>query len=107
MSRLWLPRRFPVVSLALLAAIAWAAPASAQDPNADRRVVRVLGPAALARRCGEAVAAGDSSDRTVEECTRALHYARLTRDAQIELMINRGVTYLRRAQNDLAMADLD
>jgi tetratricopeptide (TPR) repeat protein len=53
------------------------------------------------------VAAGDSSDRTVAECTSALHYARLSHDAQIELTINRGVTYLRRSQNDLALADLD
>src|SRR5262249_40161020 len=30
-----------------------------------------------------------------------------SRDAQIELLVNRGVTYLRRSQNDLAMADLD
>lgn len=87
--------------------MAWTAPASAQDPNSDTRAVTVLGSDVHARRCGEAVAAGDSSDRTVDECTRALHYARLTHDAQIELLINRGVSYLRRGQNDLAMADLD
>ena len=96
-----------MVSLAFLAVTAWEAPAFAQDPNADTRAVTVIGADTHARRCSDAVGAGDSSDRTVEECTRALHYARLSRDAQIELMVNRGVTYLRRGQNDLAMADLD
>ena len=107
MSRLWLPRRFPVVSVAFLAAMAWATPVFAQDPNSDTRAVTVIGSDAHARRCSMAVAAGDSSDRTVTECTAALHYSRLSHDAQIELLINRGVTYLRRSQNDLALADLD
>jgi len=107
MSRLWLPRRFPVVSLAFFAMAAWAAPSFAQDPNADTRAVTVIGADAHARKCSDAVARGDSSDKTVDECTRALHYSRLSHDVQIELLVNRGVTYLRRAQNDLALADLD
>jgi len=107
MSRLRLPRRFPAVSLVILAAAVWTAPASAQDPNADTRAVTVIGADAHARRCSEAVGNGDSSDRTVEECTHALRYSRLSHDVQIQLLVNRGVTYLRRNQNDLAMADLD
>jgi tetratricopeptide (TPR) repeat protein len=79
----------------------------AQDPNADTRAVTVIGADTHARRCGTFVAANDSTDHTVDECSRALHYPRLSRDAEIELLVNRGVTYLRRQQNDLALADFD
>ncbi|MFT3729656.1 MAG: tetratricopeptide repeat protein [Terricaulis sp.] len=107
MSRLRLPRRFPVVSLAFFAVAVSTAPVFAQDPNSDTRAVTVIGADAHARKCSEAVGAGDSTDKTLEECTRALHYSRLSHDAQIQLLVNRGVTYLRRSQNDLALADLD
>ncbi len=67
----------------------------------------VIGTDANARRCGDRVAAGDSSDDTVEMCTRALSYRRITRETQVQVLVNRGVTYLRRRENDLALADFD
>ncbi|MEZ5995084.1 MAG: tetratricopeptide repeat protein [Hyphomonadaceae bacterium] len=79
------------------------ASAAAQDPSA----VTVLGHDANARRCGAMVLAGDTSDETVTTCTSALEYRRITRPAQILLLVNRGVTYMRRNENDLALADFD
>lgn len=104
MSRAWLPRRFHAGILAL-AFVAVAAPsaAAAQDSSA----VTVLGYDINARRCGERVMAGDSSDETVQVCTRALGYRRMTRPAQLLLLTNRGVTYLRRRDSESALADFD
>lgn len=80
-----------------------ASAAAAQDP----RAVTVLGNDANARRCSDAVMAGDSSDATIDVCTRALAYRRITRDATLLLHINRGVTFLRRSQGEQALADFD
>lgn len=100
------PRRIlPAFAAAL--ALFVAAPAHAQDPRADPRAMTIIGNDANARRCGAAVGAGDSSDATVAMCTRALGYSRITREGQIQLLVNRGVTYLRRQQNELAVADFD
>jgi len=107
MSRLWLPRRFPVGSLAFLAAIAAAPAATAQDPNRDPVAISVLGNDPHARHCGESVNNGEASGQVVDECTRALRYSRLTREAGIQLRIDRGVTYERLRQHDLALADFD
>ena len=110
MGRAWLPRRFyAVISAAAVgvAALAAAPSAAAQDPNTEARAVTVIGTDAQARRCGERVAAGDTSDRTVETCTRALSYRRITRESQIQVLVNRGVTYLRRREIELALADFD
>lgn len=105
MSRTWLPRRFPagILAFAFIALAATASDATAQDSSA----VTVLGYDIHARRCGERVMAGDSSDATVEECTTALGYRRITRQAQLLLLTNRGVTYLRRRQSEAALADFD
>lgn len=51
--------------------------------------------------------AGDSTDQTVEVCTAALNYRRLERMAQLQLLVNRGVTYLRRQESEPALADFD
>jgi tetratricopeptide (TPR) repeat protein len=110
MSHAGLPRRIPLAlaaPLAGLALLAAAAAANAQDPRQEPRAVTVIGSDAHARRCGEAVLAGDASDGTVEVCTRALNYRRLTREAQIQLLVNRGVTHLRRRDADAALADFD
>jgi tetratricopeptide (TPR) repeat protein len=107
MSRLWLPRRFPVVSGALLAAVVYASPAVAQDPVNDPRAVSIIGDDPHARRCATVLNSGDVSDQAVQECTSALGYARLSREGHIELQVARGVLYLRRHQNDLALADFD
>jgi tetratricopeptide (TPR) repeat protein len=96
-----------LATAAALAALAAAPSAAAQDPNAEARAVTVIGTDAQARRCGERVASGDASDATVETCTRALNYRRLTRESQIQLLVNRGVTYLRRREIEAALADFD
>ena len=110
MSRAWLPRRLsdaiqrPLAAALIVAALPFAiATASAQDP----RAVTTIGSDANIRRCSEAVVAGDSSDRTVEECTRALNYRRIDRATQLQLLINRGVTHMRRGENEPALADFD
>jgi tetratricopeptide (TPR) repeat protein len=110
MSRAWLPRRFSVAiqravaAMAIVAATSFVgATAFAQDP----RAVTTIGTDANIRRCSEAVVAGDTSDRTVEECTRALNYRRIDRPTQLQLLINRGVTHMRRGENEPAIADFD
>jgi tetratricopeptide (TPR) repeat protein len=107
MSRAWLPRRFPVAFSALLALLAFAGAAAAQDPRAEPRAVTVLGNDANARRCGERVLAGDSTNDTVQICTRALQYRRLARDARVQLLVNLGVTHLRRHESEAALVDFD
>ena len=110
MSRAWLPRRLsaaihkPLAAAALVVVLPFAAAtASAQDP----RAVTTIGSDANIRRCSEAVVAGDSTDRTIEECTRALNYRRIDRATQLQLLINRGVTHMRRGENEPALADFD
>jgi len=108
MIRAALPRRIlkalPVLAAALsLSTMA----AAAQDPRADPRAMTIIGNDSNARRCGTAVGNGDSSDATIEWCTRALGYSRITREGQIQVLVNRGVTYLRRQQNEQAVADFD
>lgn len=96
-----------MVSLALSAAIYCALPARAQDPGADPRSVSVIGDDHRARDCVDGVMRGDNSDKTVQACTSALQYPRLSREGRIELQVDRGVTYMRRRQNDLALADFE
>ncbi|MBN8606530.1 MAG: tetratricopeptide repeat protein [Caulobacterales bacterium] len=110
MSRAWLPRRFSdriqrdLVVAAIMAALPFAvATAWGQDP----RAVTTIGSDANIRRCSESVVAGDSSDATVEECTRALNYRRLDRQTQLQLLINRGVTHMRRGESESALLDFD
>jgi tetratricopeptide (TPR) repeat protein len=103
MSRAWLPRRFPAAILFAALAAAGVATAAPQQPNA----VQVIGGDAHAQRCIEGVNAGDTSDRTIEECTRALRYPRLTRQGEQQMLINRGVVRLRRREGDMALADFD
>ncbi|MBY0563762.1 MAG: tetratricopeptide repeat protein [Hyphomonadaceae bacterium] len=109
MSRAWLPRRFWAVMAALVAAsAALAAPAaSAQDPTADPRSVTVLGSTPHARRCNAALAEGDSSDRAVSYCERALAYPRLSDDAKAQLEINVGVMRMRRGEHLVAIQHFD
>jgi tetratricopeptide (TPR) repeat protein len=108
MSCAWLPRRFSP-AIPALAALATLAPfidvASAQrnDPSA----VTVVGNDANARRCSQQVMRGETSDETIRKCTEALGYRHLTQAAQIQLLINRGVTYMRRQENQLALTDFD
>ncbi|MEQ1491019.1 MAG: tetratricopeptide repeat protein [Terricaulis sp.] len=108
MSRAWLPRRFSLVISALaaftaMASFADAALAQRNDPSA----VTVVGRDQNARRCSEQVMRGDTSDETIQKCTEALGYRHLTQAAEILLRINRGVTYMRRQQNELALEDFD
>ncbi len=91
----------------VFAASALAGAASAQDPNTEARALQVIGADAHARQCGLLVSQGDVSDRTVETCSRALRYSRITREAQIQILVNRGVTYMRRQENAAALADFD
>lgn len=103
------PRRIPtaVAAIATAFALTALAPVHAQSPRADPRAMTVIGNDSNARRCHANVTAGDISDDTVAACTRALGYSRITREGQIQILVNRGVTYLRRQQNDLAVADFD
>jgi len=110
MSRVRLPRRLSAAILAAAAgaAVLAAAPsAAAQVPSGDARAVTVIGYDAHARRCSENVVAGDSSDDTLHECSRALEYRRITRDSRIQVLVNRGVTHMRRREGEAAVADFD
>lgn len=104
MSGAWLPRRFPAAIPFVVAVLAaGAALATPQDP----RAVQVIGADAHGVRCIEAVNVNDTSDRAIEECTRALRYPRLTRAGEQQMMINRGVIQLRRGNGEAALADFD
>lgn len=109
MSRAWLPMRFrtwiPAVAVALFAY--GGASASAQMGGAGASAVTVIGNDRNGRACIANVAAGDSSDATLEACTRALSYNRLTGAAQRQLLIDRGIVYMRRRENEAALADFD
>jgi tetratricopeptide (TPR) repeat protein len=108
MSRAWLPRRF---SSAILAFTALAATAPFADramaQRSDPSAVTVVGRDPNARRCSEQVMRGDTSDETVANCTQALSYRHLTQAAEVLLRINRGVTHMRRQENEHALADFD
>jgi tetratricopeptide (TPR) repeat protein len=86
-----------------LSAFADAAFAQRSDPAA----VTVVGRDPNARRCHEQVLRGDTSDATIDVCTEALDYRRIERTAQLQLLVNRGVTYLRRSDYQQALADFD
>jgi tetratricopeptide (TPR) repeat protein len=104
MSRDGLPRRFTVTALAAtLTAMLALGEAHSQDP----RAVTVIGSDSNARRCGDGVVAGDISDRTIEECTRALNYRGLDRTTRLQVLNNRGVAHLRRQEYESALADFD
>ncbi len=109
MSRALLPRRFSLAILAFaisVALVSFVDVAGAQQ-RTDPTAVTVVGRDANARRCNDAVGRGDISDATIDRCTEALEYRRLTQAAEIQLRINRGVTYMRRQQNDEALTDFD
>ncbi|HYD73848.1 MAG TPA: tetratricopeptide repeat protein [Candidatus Binatia bacterium] len=78
-------------------------PAQAQAPQA----IQIIGGDAHAQRCVQAALSGDTSDRAVEECTRALRYPHLSSSGAQQITINRGVIRLRRSEFDLALADFD
>jgi Flp pilus assembly protein TadD len=109
MSRALLPRRFSLaipafaISVALVSLIDVAAAQQRTDPSA----VTVVGRDPSARRCNDQVVRGDISDATISHCTEALEYRHLTQAAEIQLRINRGITYMRRQENELALADFD
>ena len=108
MSRAWLPRRFSTAILTLAAA-AVAAPFAdlAMAQRSDPSAVTVVGRDPNARRCSEQVLRGDTSDATIDRCTEALGYRHLTQAAEVLLRINRGVTYMRRQENEQALLDFD
>lgn len=108
MSRAWLPRRFSstIPALAVFAAaVCFADVAAAQ--NTDPTAVTVVGRDPNARRCVQQVMRGDTADATIGVCTDALGYRHLTQQAEIQLLVNRGVTYMRRQMNEQALADFD
>jgi tetratricopeptide (TPR) repeat protein len=110
MSRAWLPRRFStaILTLGLLALAVSATPAAAQQTQrTDPSAVTVVGRDPNARRCSDMVLRGDTSDATIETCTEALEYRRLARISQLQLLVNRGVTHMRRRESAEALADFD
>jgi tetratricopeptide (TPR) repeat protein len=110
MSRAWFPRRFPVSIPALIGAAllcGWTTVATAQDPTTEPRATTIVGGDGHARRCGQATNEGDTSDRAVATCERALRYPRLTREAEIQLRVNLGVMHMRRTENEAAVAQFD
>jgi tetratricopeptide (TPR) repeat protein len=108
MSRAWLPRRFSTAILALAAAAAAASFAGvAMAQRTDPSAVTVVGRDPNARRCSDQVMRGDTSDATITSCTEALGYRHLTQAAEVLLRINRGVTYMRRQENEQALLDFD
>lgn len=108
MSRAWLPRRFSTAILALAAAAVAASFAGvAMAQRTDPSAVTVVGRDPNARRCSDQVMRGDTSDATITSCTEALGYRHLTQAAEVLLRINRGVTYMRRQENEQALLDFD
>lgn len=107
MSRAWLPSSswLSLFSLALGAAALTAPVAVAQ--RGDPRAVTVIGGDSHAQRCIANVAAGDSSDETLQACTRALRNPRLPEASELMLLINRGIVHLRRRDGEAAIADFD
>jgi tetratricopeptide (TPR) repeat protein len=106
MSRAWLPRRFSSAIPALVALAAFVA-AEAAAQRTDPTAVTVVGRDPNARRCSELVMRGDVTDATIGVCTEALNFRRLERPAQLQLLVNRGVTHLRRREGEAALADFD
>jgi tetratricopeptide (TPR) repeat protein len=90
---------------AAIALSAFAGVASAQ--RSDPAAVTVVGRDPNARRCSEQVIRGDTSDATIAVCTEALSYRRIERAARLQLLVNRGVTHLRRGENEPALSDFD
>lgn len=109
MSRALLPRRFSLAipALAISVAVASFIDVAAAQQRTDPSAVTVVGRDPNARRCNDAVVRGDITDQTVAHCTEALDYRHLTQAAEIQLRINRGVTYMRRQQNEQALIDFD
>lgn len=108
MSRAWLPRRFSYAIPAFVAIIAaLAVDVATAQSRTDASAVTIVGRDPNARRCSEQVLRGDSSDATVALCNDALAYRHLTQAAEVQLRINRGVTYLRRQENEAALADFE
>lgn len=108
MSRALLPRRrHAAIPAAIAVLLCLGAPSQAGAQSSEARSVQVIGGDAHAQRCVQNVLAGDVSDRTEEECTRALRYPHLSRVGQEQIRNNRGVMYLRRQQTDAALADFD
>jgi tetratricopeptide (TPR) repeat protein len=109
MSRAWLPMRISAwIPPALIALVAYGvASASAQMGGSQASAVTVIGNDRNGRACITNVAAGDSSDATLDACTRALGYPRLTRAGERQLLVDRGIVYLRRRNGELALADFD
>ncbi|MEZ5956498.1 MAG: tetratricopeptide repeat protein [Hyphomonadaceae bacterium] len=86
-----------------MAPFAEVALAQRSDPSA----VTVVGRDPNARRCSDQVLRGDTSDATIGFCNEALGYRHLTQAAEVVLRINRGVTHMRRQENEQALADFD
>lgn len=114
MSRRRLPRRFPLLLTAALAAAALLAggpEARAQlgDPaDRDREIgARTVIGAPHAQACVNAVAGGDSSDQALDQCTRAVERERLSRPTRIAILVNRGAMHLRRREGQAALDDFD
>jgi tetratricopeptide (TPR) repeat protein len=89
------------------AVLAFASAANAQTQRTDPTAVTVVGNDPNARRCSQLVLAGDVSDAVIAVCTEALEYRRINRIAQLQLLVNRGVTHLRRREASAALADFD
>jgi tetratricopeptide (TPR) repeat protein len=105
MSSAGLPRRFRAgIPALVVAAIALTGTASAQR---EPRAVTIIGADAHAQRCIAGVAAGDSSDLTLDTCTRALRNPRLNDEGEAQLLINRGIVHLRRQEGEAAIRDFD
>lgn len=109
MSRALLPRRFSLAipALAITVALVSLIDVAAAQQRTDPSAVTVVGRDPNARRCNDKVMRGDITDSAISDCTEALEYRHLTQAAQIQLRINRGVTYMRRQENEQALADFE
>lgn len=108
MSRAWLPLRFRAwIPAALIALIALGVENASAQVGGDANAVTVIGSDRDGRTCIANVAAGDSSDATLLACTRGMNYSRLSRAGERELLVDRGIVYLRRREGELALADFD
>ncbi len=96
-----------IPAFAITVALASFGSVAGAQQRTDPSAVTVLGRDPNARRCNDLVMRGDITDGTVAQCTEALSYRHLTQAAQIQLRINRGVTLLRRQENEQALVDFD
>jgi Tfp pilus assembly protein PilF len=86
--------------------LAWAAAgAAALAQRTDPQIV--VGLDRHVDACISMTAGGDFSDMAIAECTQGLRATSLSASGRLQVLLLRGITYLRRNENEQALADFD